>query len=216
MQFTGRNGMGSTASVETKEQILDVAERMIAERGFAGTTLRNVVSQAGVNLAAVHYHFGSKEELFRATVARLARPVVEQELAALRQLQQEQTSPSVEAILTAFLEPPLKLLLGAEEQSRMVRAQFMGRCRTEPEPIQSIAAQEFDASLQAFLEALQQALPDQSRPQLQWKFDLAIAILVRVQMEAGQPNAVIQGSQPEDIQQAVSQLVTFMAAGMRS
>ncbi|MEM0979467.1 MAG: TetR/AcrR family transcriptional regulator [Cyanobacteria bacterium P01_H01_bin.58] len=207
--------MGTAASTDTKEQILDVAERIIAERGFAGTTLRSVVSQAGVNLAAVHYHFGSKEELFRATVARIAQPVVEQELAALRQLQAEQESPSVEEILTAFLLPPLKLLMDAEN-SRMVRAQFMGRCRTEPQPIQSIAAQEFDASSQAFLDALQRALPHQSRAQLQWKFDLAIAVLIRVQMEAGSPTALIQSNQPEDVQRAVSQLVAFLAAGISS
>ncbi|MEO1094099.1 MAG: TetR/AcrR family transcriptional regulator [Cyanobacteria bacterium J06638_28] len=207
--------MSTAASTDTKEQILDVAERIIAERGFAGTTLRSVVSQAGVNLAAVHYHFGSKEELFRATVARIAQPVVEQELRALRQLQAEKASPSVEDILTAFLMPPLRLLMG-EEDARMVRAQFMGRCRTEPQPIQRIAAQEFDASCQAFLDALQRALPQQSRAQLQWKFDLAIAILIRVQMEAGKPDALIQSNHPEDIQKAVSQLVAFLAAGISS
>jgi AcrR family transcriptional regulator len=54
-----------SSSADTKEQIITVAERLFAERGFAGTTLRNVVSEAGVNLAAVSYHFGSKEELFR-------------------------------------------------------------------------------------------------------------------------------------------------------
>ncbi|MBE7383356.1 MAG: TetR family transcriptional regulator [Leptolyngbya sp. SIO1E4] len=207
--------MGADPSIDTKEQILNVAEHMIAERGFAGTTLRSVVSKAGVNLAAVHYHFGSKEELFRATVERIARPVVEQELAGLRRLQQEKESPSVEEILTVFLVSPLKLLMGYEN-SRRVRAQFMGRCRTEPEPVQSIATKEFDASSQAFLEALQRALPNQSRAQLQWKFDLAITSLVRVQMEVGKPGALIQSTQPEDIQEAVSQLVKFLAEGMRA
>lgn len=208
--------MVTAASIETKEQILNAAEQMIAERGFAGTTLRSVVSAAGVNLAAVHYHFGSKEELFRATVARLAKPVVEQELAALGQLLAKTDTPSVEDILTAFLRPPLQLLMGDKASFRMVRAQFMGRCRTEPEPIQSIAASEFDASCQAFLDALQRALPHQTRAQLRWKFDLAIAALIRVQTEAGKPGAIIQGSRPEDIQQAVEQLVPFLAAGMRS
>lgn len=205
--------MSTEASTDTKEQILNVAEYLIAERGFAGTTLRNVVSMAGVNLAAVHYHFGSKEELFRAVVERIARPVVEHELAALKQLQDEKKNPSVEDIMTAFLVAPLNLLLG-DESSRTVRAQFMGRCRSEPEPIQSIAAQEFDASCQAFLDALQRALPDQSRSQLQWKFDLAIAALIRVQMEAEKPHALIQSSHPDDVQQAISALAAFLAAGI--
>ncbi|MEM9009448.1 MAG: TetR/AcrR family transcriptional regulator, partial [Cyanobacteria bacterium P01_F01_bin.86] len=204
--------MSTAASTDTKEQILDVAERVIAKRGFAGTTLRSVVSQAGVNLAAVHYHFGSKEELYRATVSRLARPVVEYATKHLEQLQAQTSVPPLEGILTIFLMSSLTLVMG-DESSQMVRAQFMGRCRTEPEPIQNISRQEFEPCSQILLDALQRALPDQSRSQLAWKLDLAIAVLIRVQMEAGKPGALIQSSQPEDIQKAVSHLVTFLAAG---
>jgi AcrR family transcriptional regulator len=89
----------ASSSTETKDQILTVAERLFAECGFAGTTLRTVVSEAGVNLAAVHYHFGSKEELFRAVVARFARPIVEQELQLLSELKARKELPSVEYCL---------------------------------------------------------------------------------------------------------------------
>ncbi|MGF1522007.1 MAG: TetR/AcrR family transcriptional regulator [Leptolyngbyaceae cyanobacterium] len=207
--------MSTAASTDTKEQILNVAEGLIAERGFAGTTLRSVVSKAGVNLAAVHYHFGSKEELFRATVERLARPVTEHALTHLQQLQEQDEPPLVEDILTIFLMSSLKLIMG-DENARMIRAQFLGRCRTEPGHIQNIAAKEFQACSQAVLDVLQRALPDQSRSQLEWKLDLAIAVLIRVQMEAGKPGALIQSSQSADIEKAVAQLVTFLAAGMRS
>ncbi|MEO0408307.1 MAG: TetR/AcrR family transcriptional regulator [Cyanobacteria bacterium P01_A01_bin.135] len=207
--------MSNTASIDTKAQILNVAERLIGEKGFSGTTLRNIVSEAEVNLAAVHYHFGSKEELFRAVVERIAVPVVARQLSLLDQVQTDAKQPSVEDILTAFLKPPLEFVLG-DEQFRLIRAQFMGRCRTEPEPIQSIAQQAFSASTTAFLDALQRALLDQSRSQLQWKLDLVIATLVRVQMEAGQPHALLRNAQPEDIQRAISELVMFLSAGMKT
>lgn len=200
---------------DTKEQIISVAERLFAERGFAGTTLRSVVSEAKVNLAAVHYHFGSKEELFRAVVARLARPIVEQELALLNQLQAKSKVPSVEAILTALIKPNLEIL-AQDPKNLLIRAQFMGRCRTEPEPIQGIAANEFAASVEAFLDVLQRALPEQSRSQLSWKLDLVIAALIRVQTEAGHPYALLKGTDPEDIHNAVDQLVRFLSPGMRS
>lgn len=200
---------------DTKEQIISVAERLFAERGFAGTTLRSVVSEAKVNLAAVHYHFGSKEELFRAVVARLARPIVEQELALLNQLQAKSKVPSVEAILTALIKPNLEIL-AQDPETLLIRAQFMGRCRTEPEPIQGIAANEFAASVEAFLDVLQRALPEQSRSQLSWKLDLVIAALIRVQTEAGHPYALLKGTDPEDIHNAVDQLVRFLSPGMRS
>lgn len=204
-----------TPTSDTKEQIISVAERLFAERGFASTTLRNVVSEAGVNLAAVHYHFGSKEELFRAVVARFARPVVKQELALLEKLQAGHKVPSVEAILTALLKPCLEILT-QDKDALLVRAQFMGRCRTEPEPIKSIAAGEFAMSTEAFLDALQRALPDQSRSQLYWKLDLVIAALIRVQTEAGQQAALLQSTDPKDIQNAIEQLVKFLSPGMRA
>ena len=198
----------------TKKLILDVAERLFAERGFAGTSLRSVVTEAGVNLAAVHYHFGSKEGLFRAVVKRFADPIVEQELALLNQLQALHEVPSVEAILTAVLKPNLELL-ATDQDKLIVRAQLMGRCRTEPEPIQSIAAQEFTLSIEAFVDVLQRALPEQSRSQLYWKLDLVISALIRVQSDAGQPFALLKSTDPEDIQNAIEQLVKFLSPGMR-
>ena len=205
----------AASTIDTKEQILIVAERLFAERGFAGTTLRNVVSEAGVNLAAVHYHFGSKEELFRAVVQRFARPVVEQELKLLSELEAKAGRPSVEEILTAMVKPSLEIL-SQDDDRHSIRAQFMGRCRTEPEPIQSIAYDEFAPASKAFLDTLQQVLPEQSLAQLGWKFDLVITALVRVLMEAGKPHALLKSNRPKDIQATTQQLVKFLSPGMRS
>jgi len=203
------------STTETKEQILTVAERLFAEHGFTGTTLRNVVSEAGVNLAAVHYHFGSKEELFRAVVARFARPVVERELKLLAELKSGSELPSVEALLNAVVQPSLEILSQGED-SRLVRAKFMGRCRTEPEPIQSIAYAEFAVAAEPFLDMFQRILPEQPRSQLGWKFDLVISALVRVLMEAGKPYALLKSNRSKDIEVATHQLVAFLSPAMRS
>lgn len=209
--------MGSDTKPNTKVQLLDAAERAIAERGYAGTTLRNIASEADANLAAVHYHFGSKEELFRAVVARIARPVVERQLELLSALQPQAgaEAPAVEAILDAFVRPVLEFVTG-DERTSVTRAQFMGRCRVEPGAVQSIANQEFSASEQACLDALQRALPDRSRSQLIWKLDLVVAALIRVQSEAGKPQALLQSKHPEDIRETLTHLVHFLSAGMRS
>ncbi|PJF45437.1 MAG: TetR/AcrR family transcriptional regulator, partial [Candidatus Thermofonsia Clade 3 bacterium] len=68
-------GEARARAAATRERILDAAERLFAERGFAGTSLRDITSEARVNLAAVNYHFGSKDELFLATVVRRLEPV---------------------------------------------------------------------------------------------------------------------------------------------
>lgn len=206
-----------SSPTDTKEQILNVAERLFAERGFSGTTLRNVVSEASVNLAAVHYHFGSKEELFRAVVRRFARPIAEQELRLLAELKMRSAQPSVEEILTALCKPSLEILT-QDQDHRLIQAQaqFIGRCRTEPEPIQSIANEEWAAVEAAFLDALQRVLPEQSRSQLSWKFDLVIAALIRVLTEAGKPHGLFTSNKPEDIHVTTQQLVNFLSPGMRS
>ena len=69
------------AQSETVERILDAAEQLFAEKGFAETSLRLITSKAGVNLAAVNYHFGSKEELFEAVLTRRLDPMNQQRLA---------------------------------------------------------------------------------------------------------------------------------------
>jgi len=207
--------MNPPIQTDTKEQILNVAERLFAEQGFAGTSLRSVIRSAGVNLAAVHYHFGSKEELFRAVLSRIAKPVVAAQLERLAHCQNHNEPPSIEAILEAFLTPALQIVLSGRKDG-MNRAQFMGRCRTEPAPIQAIAKQEFQSCEQLFLDALQRSLPNQSRTELSWKLDLVVAALIRVAIEAGKPNALIQGNSPEDINLTVSRLVHFLASGMRA
>ncbi|MEO1147825.1 MAG: TetR/AcrR family transcriptional regulator [Cyanobacteria bacterium J06638_22] len=206
--------MSNATTIDTKTQILDVAEHLIAERGFSATTLRNIVSEANVNLAAVHYHFGSKEELFRAVVHRIATPIIKRQLEMLNRLQAETDALSVEDILTAFLTPPFELVAG-DERNGMLRARFMGRCRSEPEPVQSIANEEFSSSLEPFLDILQRVLPEQSRSQLMWKMDLVVASLIRVQIKADTPNALLKSGKPQDIQATISKLVTFLAGGMR-
>lgn len=208
--------MISTPTTDTKTQILDVTERLIAEKGFAGTTLRNIASKADANLAAVHYHFGSKEELLRAVIRRIAQPVVARQLEMLNQLQQKTAAPSVEYLLTAFLTPPFEIIIGGESARRIARIQFMGRCRTEPEPVQSLAGEEFSTSKESFLDGFQRVLPDQSRSQLDWKLDLVIAVLINVQVQAGRPNSLLQSNRPQDIQNTISNLVVFLAAGMQA
>jgi len=215
--------MTETNSTDTKEQILNVAERLFAEQGFAGTSLRSVVREAKVNLSAVNYHFGSKEGLLRAVIARTAQPIVESELNKLKQYQAKYENPTVEKILEAFLTPALEVILNSNNRFNETSAQhniscarFMGRCRLEPDPVRKIAEQEFGETQRAFLDALGRSLPDLSRTELTWKLDLVIAVLLRVLTEANKPGALIQNNNPETIKTTVSKLIRFLAPALRS
>ncbi|WP_414620067.1 TetR/AcrR family transcriptional regulator [Calothrix sp. CCY 0018] len=201
--------------IDTKEQILNVAEQQFAEKGFSGTTLRGVIREAEVNIAAIHYHFGSKEELFIAVVRRVAKQVVQSQLQQLAKYENQAEPPSVENILEAFYAPPLRVITQMGEPG-LIRAQFMGRCRAEPLPIQQLADKEFNESQQRFLDILQRALPNQTRTELQWKLDLAIAIIIRTLNQVGQSGQLITGSSVEEVEIAISRLVKFVAQGMKN
>src|SRR5512135_1496279 len=96
---------------QTKTRLLDAAEQLLAERGFAACSLRAVTATAGVNLGAVNYHFRSKEALIQAVFARRLAPLNRERLAALDALEAEAAGRPVapEALLHALLGPVLRL-----------------------------------------------------------------------------------------------------------
>lgn len=201
--------------IDTKEQILNTAEKLFAEKGFAGTTLRGVIREAEVNIAAVHYHFGSKEKLFGAVVQRVAKQITQAQQQQLASYENREQPTSVENILEAFIAPPLQIIPQMGEMG-VIRAQFMGRCRTEPLPVQQLVEKEFSENHQCFLDILQRVLPNQTRSELQWKLDLAIAVLVRVLTQLGQPNTLIQENSSQEVELAIKRLVNFLAQGMKT
>jgi AcrR family transcriptional regulator len=98
-------------SADTKTRILDAGERLFVEHGFEATSLRSLTTAAGVNLAAVHYHFGSKEELFQAVLTRRLDPMNQERIDLLARVERESVGRplSCEKILFAMLIPALRL-----------------------------------------------------------------------------------------------------------
>lgn len=205
--------MSKNSTIDTKEQILNAAEKLFASLGFAGTSLRAIIREANVNLAAVHYHFGSKEELFIATVQRVAQPIVEEQLRQLAILEDSEDPPSVPEILSALITPPLQMIQERSEEC-LIHAQFMGRCRTEPYPVQQLAEPAFSRSQKKFLEVLGKVLPHQSPQELKWKLDLVIAMLVRVLNQIEPLEPMRDQSSMEEVDDIVQRLVTFITSGI--
>src|SRR6516162_9558208 len=91
----------------TKEKIMDIAEGLFGEQGYGSTSLRQIIAEAGVNLAAVHYHFGTKEELLDAAVVRKLAPINAERLKLLDEAAARAGGEpmTIEAFLDAFLRP---------------------------------------------------------------------------------------------------------------
>jgi AcrR family transcriptional regulator len=164
------------ASDQTRTAILAAAERLYADRGFGDVTLRDIVAAADVNLAAVNYHFGSKDEL-------IAELYVTRSLATNRERLNELKAAElagdgragIDAVLRALVGPPLRGCLGPNRQ-RSDAARFMIRASIEAVPaIRKIRNREID-HLKRFAAAMRRSLPDHSDVDLYWGLHFALAL----------------------------------------
>ena len=142
----------------TRERLLNIAEQRFGEGGYEGTSLRAITVAAAANIAAVNYHFGSKEALLRAAVARAMAPVNTERRRRLDQLE-ARGQPTAEQLIRAFIEPGLDLVLRRGERGPVV-ARFIGRVAFDPsQRIRELYAAESDPVEARYLAALQAALP---------------------------------------------------------
>jgi AcrR family transcriptional regulator len=162
---------------DTRERILDAAERMFAERGFAATSIRDVTAEAGVNLAAVHYHFGSKDDLVRAVFERVLVPSNAHRLAMMREAELRPGGARVEDLLRAFILPELQLVSELGERGPAV-ARLMGRMLSEPtDAVHSLVMEMFSEVGGRFIGDLQEALPELGAEEVVFRMQCVVAIL---------------------------------------
>ncbi len=143
--------------MNTKDRILDTAERLFARDGFEATSLRAITAEANVNLAAVNYHFQSKEALVQAVIGRRMGPVNAQRLALLDAYEAEAGGAPVplEKIMDAFLRPVVEM----SEATPTNSCPLIGRLYTEPGEFSEQRLQEaFEHLRSASSPALQRAL----------------------------------------------------------
>jgi AcrR family transcriptional regulator len=163
-------------SDRTRALILDAAERLYAERGFADVTLRDIVALAGVNLAAVNYHFGSKDELIAELFVTRGLATNRERLSELKAAEAAGDGRAdIDAILRALVGPTLRGCLGAQNE-RSTAARFMIRASIESvPPIRRIKNREID-HLRKFADAIRRSLPDCDDADLYWGLHFALAM----------------------------------------
>jgi AcrR family transcriptional regulator len=206
----------ATERVETRDALLDAAERLFADVGIDGASLRSITSEAGANLASVNYHFGSKEGLVRAVLARRFRPITEQRLAMLDACEAKAGGggPELECVLRAFVAPVITMLAN-DDSAHFIR--FMGRLHAElNETTEPMLTEQFGETLARFDVALRNALPDLEAGQLYWRFHFAMGAMLHTiscgRLLTEYTRGLCSYDDPEDV---TRRLVAFMAAGMR-
>ncbi|MGB8401284.1 TetR/AcrR family transcriptional regulator [Bradyrhizobium sp.] len=163
-------------SDQTRTAILAAAERLYADRGFGDVTLRDIVAAAGVNLAAVNYHFGSKDELIAELFVTRSLATNRERLNELKAAEQAGGGrASIDSILRALVGPTLRGCLGPDREGSTA-ARFMIRASIESvSPIRRIKNREVD-HLRKFAAAMRRALPDRDEAELYWGLHFALAM----------------------------------------
>ncbi len=163
------------ASSMTREKILDASEVLFIERGYEGTSLRAIAASADVNLAATHYHFGSKEKLFAATIHRRVVPINDARIRTLDELADSGRPETVHNVMTAFFQP----FLSGEMPLQLTR--LFSRLYGEPADFsKALLEREFGEVADRYIQALGRALPEVSEDELRWRFHFTIGAMIHL------------------------------------
>jgi AcrR family transcriptional regulator len=192
----------------TKQKIMDAAEKLFGENGYAETSMRDIIAAAKVNLAAIHYHFGSKQDLLDQVILRKATPINEQRLRLLKQFEAEAApaSVSVERIVVALVLPAILI----DKSPAFMK--LLGRVHAEgflPE----IARRNFQPMIEQFMTALRRALPDMPAKELIWKVHFAIGAMAHTL--TAHPEAD-PGNGSDAPMVVATRLVAFISSGFRA
>jgi len=208
------------APVATKARILDAAETLFMEHGFEATSLRLFTAAAGVNLAAVNYHFGSKEELFQAVLTRRLDPMNQARLALLDRYQAQDASTPIacERILAALFIPALTLARDpARGGTNFLR--LLGRAYADPAPfIRKFLAAQYAVMIARFKAAFARALPDLPKKELSWRLHFIMGALsyTLAGTDALRLIAELAPSETANDELLLNRLAPFLLAGLQS
>ena len=205
---------------DTKQRILDAAEHHFARDGYHGTSLRTITAAADANLAAVNYHFGSKQSLLEAVIERRLSPLNKIRLGRLESLllRAEQASevPSCREILRTFIEPTLHLRRQGSDTEDYIA--LIGRILAEPRGVaMAIFMRHMAPLMNRLFQALELSLSELSRQTLFWRLHFAIGSLSHI-MRCHERYAMV----PEDVDidmpvdNLVELFLDFASAGMEA
>src|SRR5579863_3729805 len=198
----------------TKDRILDTAERLFARDGFEATSLRAITAEAQVNLAAVNYHFQSKDALVQAVIGRRMGPINAHRFALLDSYEAETGGAPVplDKIMDAFLRPVVEVV-GSHAREFVP---LLGRLYSEPGDFAvRLYKDQFERLATRFVSALRLTLPRLPIDELSWRLHFSIGALAHT-MAASQILELMSGGRCNilDADATLARLKAFVIAGL--
>jgi len=203
------------ATGDTRLKILDAAEKLFSTEGF-GTSLRAVTGAAGVNIAAVNYHFGCKDGLVSAVFARRLGPLNEERRSLLESAvaRAKHGHPPIEAVLESLIRPAVDRW-GASDGQLSSIAGLLGRAHSENDPhVRRLVFEQFATTTRRYCEVLASILPDLDDAELYTRFHFAIAAMATTLVDPERVGLLSDGLvDARDMDTMVARLVSFLAGG---
>ncbi len=198
----------------TKAAVLATAERLFAEQGLRAVSVRDITAAAGVNLASVNYHFGSKDalvfEIFRRRTAELSR---ERARRLHRAIDRHAGSPPVRDILEALIAPPL--IWSRIGHERRTALQFIIRARSEGgEDVREVLRTDV-SHLRPFADALLAARPDLAPEDVYWRLHFTLGMIHNNRFAEFDRLHVLSGgaTREGDVEALLARMLDFAEAG---
>jgi AcrR family transcriptional regulator len=204
----------------TKDRILDAAEALFMEHGYEATSLRSITAAAAANLAAVNYHFGSKEELFQAVLTRRLDPMNQKRVDLLTRFEHEVAPEPLpcDRILSAMFIPALELARDPERGGKDF-LRLLGRAYADPAPfIRRFLAAQYAVMIARFKAAFARALPGLPKKELSWRLHFIMGALsyTLAGTDALRLIAELTPAESANDELLLHRLAPFLLAGLQS
>ena len=199
------------SSTSTKERILTAAETLFAQRGFDGASLRQLTAAAGVNLAAVNYHFGSKEKLVEQVFKRRLDALNQRRLAELAKVAGK-PGTTLEDVLAAFIRPALEL---SHDGNGSLFMRVLARAFAEhDDSLRQFLSENYGHVMKQFNAEFARQLPQLDKAELYWRIDLVTGALTHAMSGFGMIQRKDDVSEQQHREQTAAHLIRFAAAGL--
>ena len=202
----------------TVERILNAAELLFAEHGFAETSLRSITSRAGVNLAAVNYHFGSKKVLIQAVFSRFLDPFVANLAKALDKLERSPQAPELESVLHLLVDQIMAVKPRATDDLS-VFTRLIGLAFNETQGhLKCYLHEVYGDIFHRYFQLLVRTCPDLHAGDMFWRVNFILGSTVFTLSGANALRAIAKSDYGiiDDLEGILRRMVPFMAAGLRA
>ncbi len=201
----------------SQERLLDAAAALFAERGFEAVSLRDITTAAGANVAAVNYHFGSKDKLIDAVMGRYTLPINQARIELLDVLLSRESAPTVREVVEAFLRP-LMTRIQQEESSQRLFAKFMGRLMAEGGPgLPAELVPQFQEMATKVVKAFQVAVPGLSEEKAYYRLKFCFSVMADAMMQDAALTQISEGriEKQRDWEHVFEEVVDFCVGGLK-